>query len=143
MGKITSGPFFVPLFLDGTSNLPVDRLLIGLKNPTNKTKTVRVMVERSLDRVFPNTAKETTILNKKVTLKPKHFTDIRILAGPRTFQGDNVLRVTVAGNTGVKAKGIEVALFGGNDGRPTVSMVFKHEDFIKVVRHKRKKRWKK
>ncbi|MFD4930173.1 hypothetical protein ACFWMS_14795 [Peribacillus butanolivorans] len=32
--KITSGPFFVPLFIDGTSNLPVDRLLIGLKNPT-------------------------------------------------------------------------------------------------------------
>ena len=47
--KIASGPFFVPLFIDGTSNLPVDRLLIGLKNPTNRTKTVRVTVERAED----------------------------------------------------------------------------------------------
>ncbi len=130
--KITSGPFFIPLFIDGTSNLPVDRLLIGLKNPTSHTKTVCVTVDRCADTIFPTTAPESTILNQLVTLPPEHCTVLRIFAGPTTFQGDNMLRVTVEGDTDKEAEGIEVALFGGNDGRPTVTMVFKHEDFIEV-----------
>ncbi|WP_375091279.1 hypothetical protein ACDZ29_28050 (plasmid) [Peribacillus sp. RS7] len=132
---ITSGPFAVPLFIDGTSNLPVDRLLIGLKNPTDETKTVRVTVERLPDVVFPTTAPETAIpgFNQlQVSLPSEHFTIIRIDAGPATFQGGNWLRVTIEGDTDEEAEGIEVALFGGNDGRPTVSMIFKHEDFIEV-----------
>ncbi|MXQ55264.1 hypothetical protein [Shimazuella alba] len=131
-GRITSGPFFVPLFIDGTSNLPVDRLLIGLKNPTDSSRTVRVIVDRSEDVLFPATAPETIILNQVVTLPADNSTVLTIFAGPTTFQGDNILRVTVVGDTDEDAEGIEVALFGGNDGRPTVSMIFKHEDFIKV-----------
>ena len=130
--KITSGPFFIPLFIDGTSNLPVDRLLIGLKNPTNQTKTVCVTVDRCADTIFPTTAPESTIHNQQVTLPSEHCTVLRIFAGPTTFQGDNMLRVTVEGDTDKEAEGIEVALLGGNDGRPTVTMVFKHEDFIEV-----------
>lgn len=138
MGIITSGPIFVPLFLDGTSNLPVDRLLIGLKNPTNSAKTVRVIVERCKDVLFPATSQETTILDQKVTLQAMNCTVLRILAKPTTFQGDNTLRVTVSGDTEAdKGEGIEVSLFGGNDGRPTVSMMFKHKDFFKVEHHHR------
>ena len=47
---------------------------------------------------------------------------LRIIAGPTTFQGDNMLRVNVEGDTDEESDGIEVALFGGNDGRPTVSI---------------------
>lgn len=132
MGKITSGPFFVPLFIDGTSNLPVDRLLIGLKNPTNSAKTVRVTVERARDALFPATSLEVTILNQLVTLPADNWTVLRIFAGPTTFGGNDMLRVNVQGDTDEDSEGIEVTLFGGNDGRPTISMVFNHEDFIEV-----------
>ncbi|WP_298473998.1 hypothetical protein [uncultured Psychrobacillus sp.] len=106
--------------------------MIGLKNPTNRTKTVRVTVERAEDFLFPATSLESTILNQLVSLPSENWTVLRIIAGPTTFQGDNMLRVNVEGDTDEESDGIEVALFGGNDGRLTVSMVFKHEDFIEV-----------
>ncbi|MFE4352481.1 hypothetical protein [Peribacillus butanolivorans] len=69
-----------------------DRLLIGLKNPTNRTKTVRVTVERAEDFLFPATSLESTILNQLVSLPSENWTVLRIFAGPTTFQGDNMLR---------------------------------------------------
>lgn len=57
---------------------------------------------------------------------------IRLDAGKNTFQGNNMLRVIVEGDVYENGKGVLVALSSGNNGRSTVSMVFKHADFIEM-----------
>jgi hypothetical protein len=132
--KITSGPFFVPLFLDGTGPLPVDYLLIGFKNLSSRESTVRVIVKVCRETLLypPNTPPEITIYRQIVKMPPETCAVIRLDAGEDTFQGNNLLRVTIEGDVYENGKGVLVALSGGSDGRSTVSMVFKHADFIEL-----------
>lgn len=130
--KITSGLFFVPPFIDGMSDLPVERLLIGLKNPTYETKAMRVIVDRCKNTFYPNTTLQFTILNQLVILPSDHCTVLAVPAGPATFQGDHLLCVTVEGDTSEEIEGTQVTLFGDNKGCPAMAMVFKHADFIEV-----------
>lgn len=134
MGKsITSGPFFVPLYLDGTSSLGVDYLLIGFKNIADRTSKVQVYVHVCKDPfLYPGISPEITIFHEKVKIPAGSCTVVRVDAGKKTFQGNNMLRVTIEGDTAEDAEAIVVALFGGSDSRPTPSMIFKHGDFIKL-----------
>lgn len=132
--QITSGPFFVPEFLDGTSPLSVDYLLIGFKNVSDKRSTVRVIVRVCSDPQLypPYTPPEVTIYCKEVRMPPETCAVIRLDAGEDTFQGNNMLRVNVEGDVYENGKGVLVGLSGGSNGRSTVSMVFKHSDFIEL-----------
>jgi hypothetical protein len=132
--KITSGPFFVPLFLDGTSPLPVDYLLIGFKNLSNCESTVHVVVRVCNDtRLYPPfTPPEVTIYHEIVKMPAGTCAVLRLDAGKDTFQGNNMLRVIVEGDVYEDGKGVLVGLSGGSNGRSTVSMVFKHADFIEL-----------
>lgn len=131
---ITSGPFFVPLFLDGTSPLPVDYLLIGFKNLSNEESIVYVTVRVCREALLypPYTPPEVTIYCEKVKIPAGDCAVIRLDAGEDTFQGNNMLRVNIKGDVYENGKGILVALSGGSNGRSTVSMVFKHADFIEL-----------
>lgn len=132
--KLTSGPFIVPLTVDGTPKGEVRFLLIGFKNISNRTSTVKVSVLVCRERVlYPATPPEIKIYHRKVTIPAGDCAFIRVESGPNTFRGDNMLRVVIEGDTDKKAKGIVVALSGRTaDGRLAPSMVVKHEEFIKV-----------
>src|SRR4051794_12973668 len=76
---LTTGPFRVPML--SNSNRPVNLLVIGLKNPTNKQKTVTVTLDRCPQAVFPVTSEETTTFRRVVTLDPHECTQIQIPSG--------------------------------------------------------------
>jgi hypothetical protein len=132
--KLTSGPFFVPLSIDGTPQGAVEFLLIGFKNLANRTSTVHLSVHNCRDiTLYPATPPEIEIFRETVTIPAGNCAVLRLNAGPTTFSGNNMLRVAIKGDTDEDAEGIVVALSGGKaDGRTAVSMVFKHEDFIEL-----------
>lgn len=134
--RITSGPFFVPEFLDGTSPLSVDYLLIGFKNVSDERATVRVIVRVCNDPQLypPYTPPEVTIYCREVRMPAETCAVIRLDAGEDTFQVNNMLRVIVEGDVydSENGQGVLVGLSGGSNGRSTVSMVFKHADFIEL-----------
>lgn len=134
MGKLTSGPFFVPLSIDGTPSGAVDFLLIGFKNLSNQTSTVRVTVLNCQDTtLYPATPPEVEIFRQKVVIPGGDCAVLRLDAGPTTFSGNNMLRVAVSGDINTNGVGAVVALSGGkDDGRQALSMVFKHSEFIAV-----------
>ncbi|CAM3666337.1 hypothetical protein GCM10009865_03550 [Aeromicrobium ponti] len=137
--KLTSGPFFVPVSIDGSDDGAVEFLLIGFKNLADKSSTVDVSVHVCNDiSLYPATPPEIEIFRKEVTIPAGHCAVLKLPAietddGKPTFTGNNMLRVAIEGDTDEEAKGIVAALSGGkDDGRTAVSMVFKHEDFIKL-----------
>lgn len=132
--KITYGPFFVPSFLDGTSPLSVDYLLIGFKNIGNLESTVHVEVAVCADILLypPYTPPEVLICHKVVKIPARDCAVIRLDAGKDAFQSNNMLRVTIEGDVYEDGEGVVVALSGGSNGRSTVSMVFKHSEFIQL-----------
>ncbi|WP_332634143.1 hypothetical protein [Halalkalibacter flavus] len=132
--RLTSGPFFVPLSIDGDPEEgAVDFLLIGFKNLARLPSTVDVSVHvcRDLD-LFPATPPEIEIFRQDdVTIPAGNCAVLKVDSGPGTFTGNNMLRVVVEGDIDKDGDRIVVALSGGNeDGRTAVSMVFKHEEFI-------------
>lgn len=131
---LTSGPFFVPLSVDGTRYGAVQFLLIGFKNIASHTSTVRLTVYNCSDTVlYPATPPEEEIYCKKVTIPAGDCAVIRLDAGPDTFGGNNMLRVAIKGDTDKDAEAIVIALSGNTaDGRQALSMVFKHEEFIEL-----------
>ncbi|MDZ5472894.1 hypothetical protein SM124_14265 [Bacillus sp. 31A1R] len=132
--RITSGPFFVPLSVDGSKYGAVEFLLIGFKNLANETSTVDVSVHVCRDiELYPATPPEIEIYRQQVTIPAGNCAVIRLNAGPTTFRGNNMLRVEVEGDTSEDGDAIVVALSGGKeDGRTAVSMVFKHEEFVSM-----------
>lgn len=132
--KLTSGPFFVPLYLNGTYE-EVDYLLIGLDNLSNRESNVHVTVNVCRETLLlypPYTPSETTIYHKKVKMPAGTCAVIRLDAGEQTFQGNNLLRVTIEGDIYKDGKGVAVALSGGTDRDTAMTMVFKHENFIEI-----------
>lgn len=132
--KLTSGPFFVPLSVDGTPTGAVEFLLIGFKNLADDTSTVHLTVHNCRDTLlYPATPPEIKIYRQKVRIPAGDCAVIRIDAGPTTFQGNNMLRVAIEGDTDEDADGIVIALSGNTaDGRQALSMVFKHEEFVEL-----------
>ncbi|WP_226675138.1 hypothetical protein [Mesobacillus jeotgali] len=129
--KLTSGPFFVPLSVDGS---PVQFLLIGFKNLADHTSTVRLTVHNCRDTLlYPATPPEIEIYREKVRIPAGDCAVIRIDAGQTTFSGNNMLRVAIKGDTDEDADDIVIALSGNTaDGRQALSMVFKHEEFVEM-----------
>lgn len=135
MAKITSGPFFVPLTVDGTINGAVEFLLIGMKNLANRRAAVTVTVFVCSDiALYPATPPEIEIFRQRVIIPAGDCAVLRLDAGQDTFTGNNMLRVALEGDTAEdEADGIVVALSGGKaDGRTATSMIFKHEEFISL-----------
>lgn len=141
--KLTSGPFFVPLSLDGTSSGSVDFLLIGFKNLADEQSTVNLSVHVCRDPfLYPGISPEVpvpitistgTYTELPVDIPAGSCTVVKVDAGQGTFRGNNMLRVTVEGDLDEDGEGVVVALSGGKtDGRTAVSMVFKHDDFIEL-----------
>lgn len=143
MGKLTSGPFFVPLSIDGTDAGVVDFLLIGFKNLAGETSNVTVTVTVCRDPfLYPGISPEVPV---PITISTGTFTElpvripagsctvVRVDAGEDTFEGNNMLRVTVEGDIEEDGEEVVVALSGyTEDGRTVVSMVFKHDEFIEM-----------
>jgi hypothetical protein len=127
--KLTSGPFFVPLSVDGS---PVQFLLIGFKNLADHTSKVLLTVHNCSDTVlYPATPPEIEFYRQKVKIPAGDCAVIRIEAGPDTFSGNNMLRVAIKGDTDEDADAIVIALSGVTaDGSQALSMVFKHEEFV-------------
>ncbi|PMC35884.1 hypothetical protein CJ195_16625 [Bacillus sp. UMB0899] len=132
MRKLTSGPFFVPLSIDGTPSGAVEFLLIGLKNLANITSTVKVSVHVCRDvELYPSTPPEIEICHQIVKIPAGNCAVLRLDAGPCTFQGNNMLRVAVEGDIEKDGNKIVVTLSGGKeDGRTAAAMTFKHQEFI-------------
>lgn len=132
--KLTSGPFFVPLYLNGTYE-EVNYLLIGLNNISNRESNVHVTVSVCRETLLlypPYTPSEATIYHKKVKMPGGTCAVIRLNAGEQTFQGNNLLRVTIEGDIYEDGKGVVVSLSGGADRHTAMTMVFKHENFIEL-----------
>lgn len=138
--KITSGPFFVPLFNDGSE---VDFLLVGFKNLADEESTVKLSIRVCRDPfLYPGTSPEVpvpitistgTFRKLPVTLPAGSCTVVKVNAGTGTFQGNNMLRVTLEGDVDEDGDGVVVALYGARtDGQTVASMVFKHDDFIEL-----------
>lgn len=132
--KLTSGPFFVPRSLDGTESGAVEFLLIGFKNLAPYTATVYLTVHVCSDiELYPATPPEIEIYCRKVKIPAGDCAVIKLDAGPKTFTGNNMLRVAIEGDTDKDGEAIVIALSGGKmDGRTATSMVFKHEEFIEM-----------
>ncbi|WP_167834185.1 hypothetical protein [Mesobacillus selenatarsenatis] len=138
--KLTSGPFFVPLFQDGTA---VEYLLIGFKNLADEQSTVNLSVQVCRDPfLYPGISPEVAV---PITISTGTYTElavdipagsctvVKVDAGPETFQGNNMLRVTLEGDLDEDGEEVVVALSGVKTGGETVvSMVFKHNDFIEL-----------
>lgn len=134
MAKLTSGPFFVPLSVDGSASGAVDFLLIGFKNLAKRTSKVHVSVLNCAETtLYPATPPEVEIFRQKVVIPAGDCAVLRIDAGPNTFTGNNMLRVALHGDIEKDGEAAVVALSGGtDDGRQALSMIFKHEEFIEV-----------
>ncbi|WP_157843108.1 hypothetical protein [Bacillus sp. FJAT-44742] len=92
--------------------------------------SVLVCRERVL---YPETPPEIKIFKRKVTIPAGDCAFLRVNSGPRTFRGDNMLRVVIEGDTAKDAKAIVATLSGRTaDGRLAPSMVVKHRDFIEA-----------
>ena len=96
MAKLTSGPFFVPLSVDGSASGAVDFLLIGFKNLAKRTSKVHVSVLNCAETtLYPATPPEVEIFRQKVVIPAGDCAVLRIDAGPNTFTGNNMLRVAL------------------------------------------------
>ncbi|MBM7619956.1 hypothetical protein JOC95_001808 [Bacillus tianshenii] len=136
MGKrLTSGPFFVPISIDGSASGAVEFLLIGLKNLASRTSTVHVSVYNCRDTsLYPPASPEVKIYQRDVCIPAGACAVLKVDAEPvgkNTFTGNNMLRVELKGDTDEDAKAVVIALSGGRmDGRTATSMVFKHDEFV-------------
>lgn len=132
--KLTSGPFIVPSSVDGTRGGAIRVLLIGLKNISNRASTVNISVHVCRERaLYPATPPEIRIFHRKVTIPAGNCAFLRVPSGPNTFRGDNMLRVVMEGDTSKNAHGVVISLSGtAANGQTATSMIFKHEEFIKV-----------
>lgn len=129
---LTTGPFRIPLV---SNDNRVSALVIGLKNHTDKTKTVRVTVDRCPETIFPDTTQETTSFSQRVTLEPYECTQIQLLAGanPPFFVTGDLVRVSFVGDICKEAIAIEATVVGlDSAGGQEPTMFFRHDDLVKT-----------
>ncbi|UAL54364.1 MULTISPECIES: hypothetical protein [Metabacillus] len=137
MSSITTGPFRVPVSFPGGSP---SRLIITLKNHTDKVKDVRVVVQECpapTQPLFPSGARcvvsnetpEIVICDEDIVLGSQSCRQVFVDVAIR-----NIYRVTVIGKIKENEKDVEVSVVGSDINlqfhEPT--MFFRHEDFVKA-----------
>ena len=130
---LTTGPFRVPSVSNNTST--VDLVIIGLKNHTNQQTTVRVTLDRCPRVLFPDTTTEITTFSQRVTLDPHECTQIEIFrfTDPRSFEPEDLLRVTFEGDICKDGTQIEATVVGrDNVGGQEATMFFRHDDLVET-----------
>ncbi|USK27367.1 hypothetical protein LIT32_18030 [Bacillus sp. CMF21] len=140
---ITTGPFRVPQAIIGATNPGASPflLIVNFKNPTDKEKEVRVIVEECQPPTVPviplgercavsNQVAEIEICDEVIFLDSHRCRQLFLQIPISTV----ILRVTVIGDVDEDSKKVEVSVIGtdslGLNHEP--SMFFRHEDFVKA-----------
>ena len=121
---LTTGPFRVDD--QGQPN----RLVIGLKNHTDEDLSVRVIVDRCEEAIYPAVSQEEQILRKRVNLGPGECTQIEV---DDDIEGGDLLRVTFIGDIDRNATAIEATVVGlFQNGTQDPTMFFRHGDLVRT-----------
>ncbi|SDN60892.1 hypothetical protein SAMN04487897_103328 [Paenibacillus sp. yr247] len=147
MRAISSGPFVVPRTTEGTEPEPTF-LFVSLNNPTDKERTVTVILFRapiSFVCVPPTTtvpppqpSTEAELGRATVTLVDHESFVVAFASSTPTplFDQNDILRLVVQGGVANpnKSDGIQVSVVGRQAGTVTQepTMFFRHKDFIET-----------
>ncbi|MDP4086245.1 MAG: hypothetical protein Q8934_16740 [Bacillota bacterium] len=149
MANLSTGPFFIPKFIQGTSHTPINILILTIGNLTNRTLSVRTGIYQAsipsfqIVPLLPE-ADFTLPPNKVASIATPLFkTSSTTITETDTMMltDSQVLVVTVSGDIEKSGRLAQVSITGGfsSDGtsldisEPT--MFFRHDDFVGFHNH--------